>query len=61
VSILNVGKKCSDKNERRLTMTSKYFDAECTKCGWALVVPIDDKNDEGYYLCQTCAFAKIGA
>jgi hypothetical protein len=42
-------------------MTSKYFDAECTKCGWALVVPIDDKNDEGYYLCQTCAFAKIGA
>jgi hypothetical protein len=41
-------------------MTSKYFEAECTKCGWALVVPVYDKNDEDYYLCQTCAFNKMG-
>jgi hypothetical protein len=40
---------------------SKYFDAECQKCGWDLVVPVTDKNEWNYYLCQNCAFAKIGA
>lgn len=42
-------------------MTSKYFNATCQKCDWELVIPLEDKNEHDYYLCQTCAFAKIGA
>jgi hypothetical protein len=41
-------------------MTNKYFEATCAKCDWQLVVPVYDKNEEDYYLCQTCAFAKMG-
>lgn len=41
-------------------MTDKYFQAECRKCGIPLVVPVDDKSEHDYYLCQTCAFAKMG-
>ena len=42
-------------------MTDKYFQAECQKCGWDLVVPVADKSEYDYYLCQTCAFSKVGA
>lgn len=41
-------------------MTSKYFEADCQKCCMPLVIPVDDKNEYDYYLCQTCAFAKMG-
>jgi predicted RNA-binding Zn-ribbon protein involved in translation (DUF1610 family) len=43
-----------------LTMTNKYFEAECTKCGVALVIPVADKSEHDYYLCQACAFSKMG-
>ena len=43
------------------TTESKYFQAECQKCGWDLVIPVWDKNDDDYYLCYNCAMAKIGA
>jgi predicted RNA-binding Zn-ribbon protein involved in translation (DUF1610 family) len=39
----------------------KYFKAECQKCGVLLVVPVGERNEWNYYLCQTCAFNKIGA
>jgi hypothetical protein len=58
--IQTAGYLYSEKTERRLTMTSKYFEATCAKCDWQLVIPVYDKNDEDYYLCQTCAFAKMG-
>jgi len=41
--------------------TKTYFKSECQKCGVLLVIPVNDQNDWDYYLCQTCAFAKIGA
>lgn len=40
---------------------NKYFKAECQKCGVLLVVPVKDSNEWNYYLCQTCAFSKVGA
>lgn len=46
-----------------MTMTDdrKYFQAVCAKCDWLLVVPVWDANEYNYYLCHTCAMAKIGA
>lgn len=44
-----------------MTKEDKYFKAECQKCDWQLVIPVWDKNDEDYYLCQSCAFSKVGA
>jgi len=41
--------------------TDKYFKAECQKCGWDLVIPVWDKNDDDYYLCHNCAMSKVGA
>jgi predicted RNA-binding Zn-ribbon protein involved in translation (DUF1610 family) len=47
--------------KQETAMTDKYFQAECQKCGWDLVVPVADKSEHNYYLCQTCAFSKVGA
>lgn len=46
---------------KETAMTDKYFKAECQKCAVLLVIPIADNNEWDYYLCQTCAFAKVGA
>ena len=42
------------------TQSDKYFQANCQKCDVPLVVPVGEKNEWDYYLCQTCAFAKLG-
>lgn len=41
------------------TSDDKYFQAECRKCGWELVIPIWDKSEHDYYLCGICAFSKV--
>jgi predicted RNA-binding Zn-ribbon protein involved in translation (DUF1610 family) len=46
---------------KELIMIREYFKTECTKCGVLLVVPVSDKSEHDYYLCQSCAFAKVGA
>ena len=43
-----------------LTTTDKYFKAECTKCGWDLVIRTEDKSESDYYLCPSCAYSKMG-
>ena len=35
------------------TTEDKYFKAECQKCGWDLVIPVWDKNDEKTQLSAT--------
>jgi len=63
MSTSDMAEICQSATDARkeLTMTNKYFKAECTKCGVALVIPTADRSEHNYYLCQTCAFAKIGA
>ena len=43
------------------SQNDKYFQADCQKCDVALVIPVGERNEWNYYLCQTCAFNKIGA
>ena len=39
---------------------NKYFETECTKCDEVILVKEIDRSSSDYYLCQTCAMAKIG-
>ena len=41
-------------------MDSDHFASDCHKCGDPLVIALDDKNDNDYYLCNTCALVKAG-
>lgn len=35
-----------------------YFNAECIKCGLEILMKCEWKNEDNYYLCQSCAYAK---
>ena len=60
VCILNVGKQYSDKTVRKLTMTSKYKEADCRKCGTPIVIPVYDWEPSGNNFCQPCAMSYVG-
>jgi hypothetical protein len=60
VCILNVGKQYSDKTERKVTMTSKYKEKDCHKCGTPIVIPVYDWSPSERNFCQPCAMSYLG-
>jgi len=49
--ILIAGYLCSDKNERTVSMTSKYIEADCRKCDAPIVIPVYDWEPSGNNFC----------